>query len=123
MYAVIQTGGKQYKVEKNMVIEVELLEATEDSLYEFSNVILISDASGDVSIGQPFLEGAKVSAEVLKHDRDKKIVVFKYKRKTGYSRKTGHRQALTRLKIKEIMYNNQNLDNQKTEEEVVTSGS
>lgn len=101
MYAVVQTGGKQYKVEPGATLQVERLLADVGSTVELDRVLLIGDGD-DVQVGQPTVAGARVVAEVVDHDKGEKIVVFRYKRKVRYRRKTGHRQALTRLLIKDI---------------------
>jgi large subunit ribosomal protein L21 len=100
-YAVIKTGGKQYTVSAGQVLEVEKLDVEAGSEIELNQVLMVSD-EGTVKTGKPLVEGAKVTARVLAQDRDKKIVVFKYKPKKRYRRKTGHRQSITRLAIKEI---------------------
>jgi large subunit ribosomal protein L21 len=100
-YAVIKTGGKQYTVSAGQVVEVEKLDVEPGSEIELNEVLMVSD-EGSVKAGKPLVEGAKVTARVLAQDRDKKIVVFKYKPKKRYRRKTGHRQSITRLAIKEI---------------------
>ncbi len=100
-YAVIKTGGKQYTVSAGQIVEVEKLDVEPGSEIELSEVLMVSD-EGAVKTGKPLVEGAKVTARVLAQDRDKKIVVFKYKPKKRYRRKTGHRQSITRLAIKEI---------------------
>ncbi|MFA5928728.1 MAG: 50S ribosomal protein L21 [Candidatus Margulisiibacteriota bacterium] len=102
MYAVIMTGAKQYRVEKGAIIEVEKLPLEAGKTFSFDEVLLVSDGKDNIQVGQPFVAGAKVKATVLAQDKDKKVVIFKYKRKTGYRRKTGHRQPLTRLQIDEI---------------------
>ena len=101
MYAVVQTGGKQYKVEPGATLQVELLPAEVGSTVELDRVLLIGDGD-DVQVGQPTVTGARVVAEVVSQDKGEKIVVFRYKRKVRYRRKTGHRQRLTRLLIKDI---------------------
>lgn len=102
MYAIIETGGKQYKVAKGMIIEVEKLPVEADTQYSFDQILIVSDGDKNITIGQPYIEGASVAAKVIAQDKDKKVVIFKYKRKTNYNRKTGHRQPLTRLQIEEI---------------------
>lgn len=102
MYAIIETGGKQYKVTKGMIIEVEKLPVEADTQYSFDQILIVSDGDKNITIGQPYIEGASVAAKVIAQDKDKKVVIFKYKRKTNYNRKTGHRQPLTRLQIEEI---------------------
>jgi len=102
MYAVIETGGKQYKVSEGMVIEVEKLPVSVGEEVELDKVLMVVDDNG-VRVGQPFLEGAKVKALVQAQIKGPKIIVFKYKPKKRYRRKKGHRQLYTRLLIKEII--------------------
>jgi large subunit ribosomal protein L21 len=101
MFAVIKTGGKQYKVAKDDVIEVEKIDLEAGKAVELGEVLMLSDG-GTVEVGAPFLAGAKVSAEVVKQTRGDKIIVFKKKRRKNYRRKKGHRQDLTVLKITAI---------------------
>jgi large subunit ribosomal protein L21 len=101
IYAVIETGGKQYKVSPGQVVDVDRLLAEKGSKIELDKVLLVAD-SDKVIVGNPRVEGAKVLAEVVEEDRDDKIIVFKYKRKVRYRRKLGHRQWYSRLAIKEI---------------------
>jgi large subunit ribosomal protein L21 len=101
MYAVIETGGKQYKVQEGEEIRVEKLDVEEGNEYKFDKVMLISK-DGDLKIGKPYLEGAAVNATVVKHDKEKKIIVFKYKPKKDYKKKQGHRQPYTQIKIEKI---------------------
>ena len=100
-YAIVQTGGKQYRVQTGDVIRVESLPADEGDVVELSDVLLVS-RDGDVTMGTPNVKSAKVKAEVVAQDRDKKVVVFKYKAKTRYRRKSGHRQAYTELRVTDI---------------------
>lgn len=100
-YAVIQTGGKQYRVESGNEIDVEKLEAEVGTDINFSDILLIGEGS-DVKIGEPFVAGAKVSAEVVDQFKDDKVIAFKFRRRKGYHRTVGHRRQLTRLKIKTI---------------------
>jgi large subunit ribosomal protein L21 len=101
MYAVVETGGKQYKVEPGGTVEVEKLPVEVGSTVELDRVLLVSGDDG-VAVGQPLVAGAKVVAEVVEQGKGEKIIVFRYKRKVRYRRKTGHRQPLTRLLVKEI---------------------
>ncbi|MDF2504391.1 MULTISPECIES: 50S ribosomal protein L21 [Clostridium] len=101
MYAVVVTGGKQYKVSEGDVIFVEKLEAEVDSNVELTNVLAVSKEEGLV-IGKPVVEGAKVVAKVAQQGKAKKVIVFKYKRKKDYRRKQGHRQPYTKLVIEKI---------------------
>ena len=100
MFAVIETGGKQYKVQSGDVIFVEKLAAEEDSNVEFK-VIALSDDNG-VKIGAPYVEGASVTGKVLKNGKAKKITVFTYKAKKNEKRKMGHRQPYTKVQIEAI---------------------
>ncbi|MDR1619596.1 MAG: 50S ribosomal protein L21 [Clostridiales bacterium] len=97
MYAIIQTGGKQYKVENGDEVWVEKLNAGEGSEVSF-NVLLLSDDSG-VKVGKPLVEGVKAKARVVEHGKGKKVVVFKYKPKKNYRKKQGHRQPYTRVEV------------------------
>lgn len=101
MYAVIESGGKHYRVAVGETIEVEKVIAEQGDTIEIDRVVMVSGDSG-VSIGKPLVEGAKVTATVREHFRGPKIVVFKMKPKKRYRRKTGHRQSLTRLTINSI---------------------
>lgn len=100
-YAVFKTGGKQYRVKLGDTLDVELLPLAVDSVAEFGNVLAVSDG-GEVTFGSPYVPGARVLAQVQSHYKDKKIIVFKYKRKTRYRRKKSHRQNYTRLFIQDI---------------------
>ena len=100
-YAIVQTGGKQYRVQTGDVIRVESLPADPGDVVDLSDVLLVS-SDGDVTIGTPNVERAKVKAEVVAQGRGRKIVVFKYKAKTRYRRKSGHRQAYTQLRVTDI---------------------
>lgn len=100
-YAVIETGGKQYRVQKDTVLAVELLGRDAGETVEFDQVLAVSDGS-ELTIGTPVVANAKVTATVVENFRDKKVVAFKKKRRKGYRKKTGHRQNLTKLKIETI---------------------
>lgn len=100
MYAIIKTGGKQYNVEEGKVIAIEKLDVSEGDKVTFDEVLLLS---GDtVKIGQPIVEGAKVIAKVLAQGKEKKIRIFKYKAKSNYRRRQGHRQPFTKVQIEKI---------------------
>jgi large subunit ribosomal protein L21 len=101
MYAVIKTGGKQYKVTEGDKLRVEKLNAEVDAEVTLEGVLLVSK-DGEVKLGKPFVEGAKVVATVVAQGKAKKVVNFKYKPKTGFHRKKGHRQLFTELQIKSI---------------------
>ncbi|EFH93079.1 MAG: 50S ribosomal protein L21 [Finegoldia magna] len=100
MFAIIKTGGKQYKVSEGDVIKVEKIEAEAGDKIEFDQVLMV--AGDDVKVGSPVVEGAKVQAEVLDQKKDKKIVIFKFKAKKNYRKKKGHRQPYTLVKIEKI---------------------
>lgn len=101
MYAVIKTGGKQYRVMTGEEVRLEKLGGKVGESIAFDRVLLISDGE-NVKIGEPFLENTKVVGRITRHDRHRKIVVFKYKRRKGYRRKQGHRQPFTLVKIENI---------------------
>jgi large subunit ribosomal protein L21 len=102
MYAVVVTGGKQYRVSEGDVIYVEKLNAEVDSTVELSDILVVSKDNGEVVVGKPVVDGAKVSAKVLAQGKAKKVIVFKYKRKLDYRKKQGHRQPYTKLMIEKI---------------------
>ncbi len=101
MYAIIETGGKQYKVSKGDVLDVELIEAKRH--VTFDRVLFTAD-DGKVEIGTPYVKGAKVSAKILGDIKDKKVTTFKFKNKTNYHRTIGHRQPYTRVEIEEVKH-------------------
>jgi len=102
MYAVIETGGKQYKVSAGETIEIEKLPLKVGERVELDRVLLVSDGD-QVRVGNPIIEGAKVIATVAGQGKSKKVIVFKYKPHNRYRHKAGHRQACTRLQIDEII--------------------
>lgn len=102
MYAVVKTGGTQVRVAKDDVVRVPRLNKNSGDEVELNEVMLLS-SDGQVTVGKPYIEGAKVVAEVVEEARDKKIIVFKMKRRKGYRRKNGHRQWYTELRIKDIV--------------------
>ncbi|NDL67918.1 50S ribosomal protein L21 [Anaerotalea alkaliphila] len=101
MYAIIATGGKQYRVAEGDVVKVEKLAAGAGDTVTFDQVLMVSK-DGSVTVGSPVVENASVSATVSKEGRGKKITIFKYKAKKGYSKKQGHRQSYTEVKIDKI---------------------
>ncbi|MFA6141798.1 MAG: 50S ribosomal protein L21 [Candidatus Omnitrophota bacterium] len=101
MYAVIETGAKQYKVTKNDVILVEKLESKDGSDVKLSKVLLVKDGNS-VHVGSPYIKGAHVICEVIGRVRQPKVIAFKYKKRKSEKKKIGHRQDVTKLKIKEI---------------------
>ncbi len=100
MYAVIETGGKQYRVSEGDVIRVEKLKAEPGDTVTFDQVLAVSD--DELKVGSPLVEGASVSASVIRQGKGKKIIVYKYKPKKGYHKKNGHRQLYTQVKIDSI---------------------
>lgn len=102
MYAVVETGGRQYKVAEGQVIDVEKLPAEEGQTVELNRVLVLSK-DDQIQVGTPTVPGAKVVAKVLGEEKGEKIIVFRYKPKARYRRKTGHRQTYTRLAIEKIV--------------------
>lgn len=102
-YAVVQSGGKQYKVAEGDTIRVESIDESDGGQVEIGDVRMIS-RDGEVVLGSPTVEGASVTAEVLGHGKGRKVVVFKYKPKVRYRRRKGHRQQYTDLKVTGISY-------------------
>ncbi|MFQ3670936.1 MAG: 50S ribosomal protein L21 [Verrucomicrobiia bacterium] len=101
MFAVIRSGGKQYRVQEGDVLDVELFDAKEGGEATFGEVLLVADGES-VKVGRPTVEGAAVSAEVLGEVKGEKVVAFKFKRRQGYHRTVGHRQRFLRVKVKRI---------------------
>ncbi|MGB0848111.1 MAG: 50S ribosomal protein L21 [Thiolinea sp.] len=101
MYAVIATGGKQYRVAQGDVIQVEKLDAEEGASIDFDNVLMVGEGE-DVKIGAPYVEGSKVTATVTSQMRGEKIEIMKFRRRKHHQKKTGHRQYLTQIEINEI---------------------
>jgi len=98
MYAIIKTGGKQVKVSKGDVLSVEKLDADAGKKVELKEVLMLNDG-GKLTLGAPMVKGASVTAEVVEQFKDKKVIIFKKKRRQNYRRKNGHRQCLTSIKI------------------------
>jgi len=101
MYAIVETGGKQYKVSQGDIIVVEKLDGEVGSDIVLDKVLLVQN-EGQVQVGSPYLQGAKVVAKVVEHGRGEKIIVFKYKPKKNYHKKQGHRQPYTKLTVESI---------------------
>jgi large subunit ribosomal protein L21 len=98
MYAVIKTGGKQYRVEPGTTLRVEKLEGEAGTKLEFGDVLLLADGE-QVTVGAPVVPGAKVTAEIVAQEKGDKLIIFKFRRRKAYRRKKGHRQSYTALKI------------------------
>src|SRR5947209_3975037 len=99
VYAVLVTGGKQYKAQVGQVLTIEKLDVPAGQEVQFDRVLLISDDAAGVTVGTPLIEGATVTGKVVRQDRGPKIIVFKYKPKVRYRRKTGHRQSQTHVLV------------------------
>ncbi len=102
MIAVVETGGKQYQISPGSIIRIEKLKAKKGEEVVLDKVLMIKEDDSEALVGHPLIAKARVTAEVLRQDRAKKIIVYKFKRRKNYHRKYGHRQAFTELKIKEI---------------------
>lgn len=102
MYAIIETGGKQYRVEKGDIIDVELIDAKDDKKVEFTNVLFVNNA-GSVKIGNPHVAKSTVQGELMQEVKGPKEFAFKYKQRKPFRRKVGHRQRYARVKITEII--------------------
>jgi large subunit ribosomal protein L21 len=102
MYALFEIKGKQYKAEKGSILKIDRLETEKENTVEFDSVLMISDDQ-DVKVGAPYVSGAKVTATVEDHKKDKKVIVFKYRRRKHYRKKYGHRQPFTVIKIADIL--------------------
>ena len=98
MYAVIQTGGKQYRVSEGTILKVEKLPADEGASIEIDKVLMVADGD-DVKVGAPYVEGGKVTATVRSHGRGKKVQIIKFKRRKHHLKRQGHRQAYTELEV------------------------
>ena len=114
-YAIIKTGGRQFRVAEGDTIDVDLLDVDPGKTATFGEVLMFADGK-DVTHGSPLISGAKVTAEVLEQRRDKKVIAFKYRRRKGYHRTVGHRRKLTRVKIKSISVGAKKAAAKKTEE-------
>ena len=115
MYAIVETGGKQYQVEEGRYLDVELLEGDKDSKVVFDKVVMIVNGKKS-KVGQPYVAGASAEGTIVKHDRAKKIIVYKQRPKKGYRKKQGHRQGFTRVMISKIRTSAQKKAAETTEE-------
>ena len=102
MYAVLATGGKQYKVQENDLLDIERIVGDVGSEITFSEIVAVGEEGGELKAGTPTIEGANVKAEIIDQYRGKKLIVFKMKKRKGYRRKKGHRQEITRVRISAI---------------------
>ncbi len=98
MYAVIKTGGKQYRVAEGDVIEIEKLDSDEGAAVDFENILMVGEGE-DVKIGAPYIDGCKVTGTVMEQKRGKKVEIVKFKRRKHHQKRTGHRQYLTKVEI------------------------
>ena len=101
MYAVVKTGGKQYRVSEGQTLEVEKLEGSPGDRINLNEVLLLSEGD-NVTVGRPLVDGASVEVEIVDHDKHRKVLVFKLRRRKRYRRKVGHRQPYTALKVTSI---------------------
>jgi len=102
MYAILKTGGKQYKVKSDDLVDIERLEGEVGTKVTFSEILGIGEEGGKLQVGTPLIQGASIAAEIVDQFRGKKLIAFKKKRRKGYKRKVGHRQEITRVKISAI---------------------
>ena len=114
-YAIIKTGGRQYRVAEGDTIDVDLLDVEAGKTATFGDVLMYADGK-DLTHGNPLISGARVTAEVVEQRKDKKVIAFKFKRRKGYHRTVGHRRKLTRVKIKSISVGAKKTGTRKTEE-------
>jgi large subunit ribosomal protein L21 len=114
-YAIIKTGGRQFRVAEGDTLDVDLVDVEAGKTATFGDVLMFADGK-DVSHGNPLISGAKVTAEVVEQRKDKKVVAFKYKRRKGYHRTVGHRRKLTRVKIKSLSLGEKKTGAKKTED-------
>lgn len=101
MYAIVEIGGQQFKIEKDQKLYVNLMEGEEGKELEFDQVLLLANGE-DIQVGKPLVDGARVKAKVLTHVKSDKVLVFKKKRRKGYQKMNGHRQPMTQIQIEEI---------------------
>jgi large subunit ribosomal protein L21 len=102
MYAIVDTGGKQYKVSPGAVLNVEKIEAEAGSEVVLDRILLAKNGQEEVKVGTPYLDQARVVCEVLKQDKGKKVLIFKHKKRKDYRKRAGHRQEFTQLQVKDI---------------------
>jgi large subunit ribosomal protein L21 len=102
MYALVEFKGRQYRAEKGALLRVDKIDAEPGSKLDIDSVLLLSRGENDIAVGTPYVKGARVSAVVEGHEKGEKIIIFKYKPKKDYRRKTGHRQQYSLIKIEDI---------------------
>jgi len=105
MYAIVKTGGKQYKVSPGDIIKIDKIDGAAGNEITFEDILMVVADDKNIEIGKPYLSNVKIAGEIIKQSKDQKIIIFKSKRRKGYRKKTGHRQLLTEVKIKEIILN------------------
>ena len=115
MFAIVETGGKQYQVEEGRYLDVELLDGEKDSKVVFDKVVMIVNGKKS-KVGQPYVAGASAEGTIVKHDKEKKVIVYKQRPKKGYRKKQGHRQGFTRVMISKIRTSAQKKAAETTEE-------
>lgn len=115
MFAIVETGGKQYQVEEGRYLDVELLDGEKDSKVVFDKVVMIVNGKKS-KVGQPYVAGASAEGTIVKHDKEKKVIVYKQRPKKGYRKKQGHRQGFTRVMISKIRTSAQKKTAETTEE-------
>ena len=103
MFAVVKTGGKQYKVQENQTLSIEKVAADAGETFSINEVLMHGTEGGNIVVGAPLVSGCHVECEVLSQYRDKKVIIFKMRRRKHYKRKTGHRQYLTKVKVTKIV--------------------
>lgn len=101
MYAIVETGGKQYQLEEGRYVDIELLEGEKDSKVVFDKIVMIVNGKKS-KVGQPYVAGVSVEGKIMLHDKAKKVIVYKQRPKKGYRKKQGHRQGFTRVMISKI---------------------
>lgn len=101
MYAIVETGGKQYQMEEGKYLKVELLEGEKDSKVVFDKIVMLANGKKS-KVGQPYVKGASVEGTILGHDKEKKVIVYKQRPKKGYRKKQGHRQGFTKVMVTKI---------------------
>ena len=102
MQAIVKTGGKQYRVKPGDLIKIEKLKGNSGDPVEFGEVLMVSDSEKGDRVGSPLVENARVKGKIIRHEKGKKIIIFKFRRKKGYRRKKGHRQVYTSVEITDI---------------------